>query len=61
MHIWCLRRSQEGVGSPGTGVTDDYEPPCGYWEPKLGSLHEQQVLLTTNQETISPALTKYSY
>lgn len=30
MHVWGLRRSEEGVGSPGTGVTDGCEPPCGW-------------------------------
>jgi hypothetical protein len=25
VHTWCLKRSEEDVGSPGTGVTDDHE------------------------------------
>ena len=36
----------EGVGSPGTGATDNCELPCGYWELNLGPLEEQPVLLT---------------
>ena len=32
MHAWCLQRPEEGVGSPGTVVTDDCEPLCWYWE-----------------------------
>ena len=28
----CSQRQDEGVRSPGTGVIDGYEPPCGYWE-----------------------------
>ena len=36
----------EGVRSPGTGVTDRCEVPCGCWELNPGSLQEQPVLLT---------------
>ena len=36
---WCLWRSEEGIGSPETGVTDDCEPPYP------GPLEELQVLL----------------
>lgn len=25
---------------PGTGVTNDYETPCGIWEPSPGLLEE---------------------
>jgi hypothetical protein len=35
-----------GVGSPGAGVTDICELPCGYWELKSDHLEEQAVLLT---------------
>lgn len=31
----------EGIRSPGTGVTDRCEMPCGWWEFNLGSLEEQ--------------------
>ena len=36
----------EGVGSPGTGVTDSCELPCGCWVLNLSSLEEQPGLLT---------------
>lgn len=26
LHDWCLKRSEEGMGSPGTGLADGYEP-----------------------------------
>lgn len=29
------------VGSPGTGVTDDCEPPCEWWELNPHLLQEQ--------------------
>lgn len=29
---WCLRRSEEAIGSPGTLVTHGCEPPSKYWE-----------------------------
>lgn len=38
----CLE-SGEGVGSPGTGVTDSCELACGYWELNPGALEEQSV------------------
>lgn len=31
VHTWCPWRSEENVGSPGTTVTDSYEPPCRHW------------------------------
>ena len=43
----ALRRPEEGVGSPGTGITDGCEPPCGCWESNPGPLEEQPVLLPT--------------
>lgn len=33
---WCPRVSEEGVASPGTGVTDRSAPLCGFWEPNPG-------------------------
>lgn len=29
MSAWCLRRSEEAIGSSGTGVKDGYELPWG--------------------------------
>lgn len=37
--------SEEHTGSPGTGVVDGCELPCGCWELKLGPLREQLVFL----------------
>lgn len=44
MHDWCLQRSEESVGSHGTGVIDGCEPSGGCWESNLGLLREQPVL-----------------
>jgi hypothetical protein len=33
----CLVEVRD-VGSPGTGVLDVYDPPCGCWELKWGAL-----------------------
>lgn len=44
-YVWCPKRPEEGVRSPGTGVTDCCESPYGYWETNTGPLQEQQVLL----------------
>ena len=46
MHVWCPGRPEESIRSLGTGITDSYKPPCGYWELDLGSQKEQTVLLT---------------
>lgn len=45
--IWCLQRSEEGIGSPRTGVIDGCKPTCGYRASNLSPLQEQQMLLTT--------------
>lgn len=34
------------IRSPGPGLTDSCELPCGCWKLNLGPLQEQQVLLT---------------
>lgn len=40
-------RGQKKVShSSGTGATEGYEPPYGYWEWNLGSLEDQSMLLT---------------
>jgi hypothetical protein len=30
---------------PGTGITDDFEPTCGFWKSNLGPLQKQPALL----------------
>ena len=37
----CLWRPEESIRSPGTGVKDGYELPCGCWESNLGPLQGQ--------------------
>ena len=44
---WYPQRTEEGVRTPGTGITDSCEPLCGYWELNLSSLEEHPVLLLT--------------
>lgn len=39
------KKSTEGVGTPGTGVSEDCELCYGCWKWNLGLLQEQQVLL----------------
>lgn len=43
---WWLQRSEEGVGSPGTGVIEDCELACGCWELNPSSLQVRHVFLT---------------
>jgi hypothetical protein len=47
MCAWCLWRLEEGTRTPETGVTEGCKLPWRSWESNLGSLQEQQVLLTT--------------
>ena len=42
--VFAPQKAENGVRSPGTGVTDDCEPPCGCWESKPEALQEQQML-----------------
>lgn len=46
-HVWRnLAEAEEGIGSPGTGVTDGYKQPYRCWEPDPRLLEEDSVLLT---------------
>lgn len=49
MQVCSPWRSEEGVGFPGTGLTDSCTEPGGCWELNLGLLREQQGLLTTER------------
>lgn len=40
-HAWCLWKTKEGIRSPGAGVTEGCEPPCGCWEQNLGLLESK--------------------
>ena len=41
--VWWPGRPEEGITSPGTGVTDGCELPYGCWESDPGHLEEQPV------------------
>lgn len=41
LYVWCLQRPEEGSGSPGTWITDVFEPSSGWWNLNLGPLEEQ--------------------
>jgi hypothetical protein len=43
---WYLWRLEEGFRSPGTGVKDGCELPCGCLESNPGPLEEQAVLVS---------------
>lgn len=46
MHALCPWRSEDGIESSGTGLTDGCDPPCGCWELNTDPLEEKPVLLT---------------
>ena len=47
---WYLRRTEEGVKSPGTGVAKGWKLPCRYWKWTLGPLKEHQAFITSATE-----------
>ena len=53
----CLMPAEvrRGIRSPGTGVTDGWEPPCGCRELNSGPLEEQAMLLTS-EPSLQPLL-----
>lgn len=42
---WCLRRPEEGIGFPGTGVTNGCKLLCGCWDSTLDALEKRPELL----------------
>ncbi|KAL6074356.1 hypothetical protein STEG23_012106, partial [Scotinomys teguina] len=50
-YVMQLRSSKR---SPGTGVTDSCELPCGFWDLNPGPLEEQPVLLTAEPSLQPP-------
>ena len=42
LHGLCLRKPEEGMGSPRTGVTDGHWQPYGYCQSDLGPLEDIQ-------------------
>ena len=51
MCVFCLL-SEKGIWSPGTGVTDSFEPLCGHLESNRDPLEEQPVLLTAESSLV---------
>lgn len=49
-----------GYQIPGTGVAEDYNPPCGYQGLHLGHLQKQEMLLATKQ-LLSTVTFSYSH
>lgn len=47
-----LLKSEEGIGCPGTGVRDSCGSPCECWEPSLGPLQKQGVVLKAKSPKI---------
>lgn len=48
-----------GFRPQGTGVTDNCELPCGFWEPNLGPGSSAREASTLNHGVIFPALPSY--
>lgn len=54
IHVWCLRRPEEGIASPQIGVSQGRKLPCEFWEPTLGPLEEQPLLLLSIEPSLQP-------
>jgi hypothetical protein len=44
--VWYPGSSEGGIGSPRNDVTDSCEAPGQSWNPNVGLLQEQQMLIT---------------
>lgn len=59
MHMQYPQRPEDGTGSFGAGIIYSCKQPYGCWEPNLGPLQEQEVLLTTELQLLNdPKLLK---
>lgn len=56
--IWCLRRPDEGIGSPGTRAAEGCEPSCGCQVLSLNHLPEQQVFLTAESASLGAGVSE---
>lgn len=58
VHIYlcalCPWRTEEGTRSPGNGVKQGCEQPCGCWESNLYHPEEQPALLVTEPSSQQP-------
>lgn len=45
------QRSEEGIKSPGSEITDVHESLCEYWELNPDPMQEQKMLLTAKSST----------
>lgn len=47
VHVWCLLRPEEGIGSLEIRITEGCKLLCGCWELNLDSLEGKPMLLTS--------------
>jgi hypothetical protein len=53
----CMQwATAEGIRFPGTGVTENCEPPCECLETNLGLTQKQQVLSTSSSHLSGPLM-----
>lgn len=50
-------KAREGVGLPGAGVREDWQPSCSCWKSNLGPVETEPVLFTAEPP---PALAELS-
>lgn len=54
MHAYFLRRPEEGIKFPRTGVMNGYHPSYGFWELDVGPLQENKYSQPLNHLSIPP-------
>lgn len=54
MQAYFLRRPEEGIRSPGTGVVNGCDLSCGFWELNVGPLQENKHSQPLNHLSIPP-------
>jgi hypothetical protein len=61
MFAWCPRRPEEAMGTPGTGATNDCEPPTFSTQlcAEDQTLQEQPVLLTAEPSLQTSKINTY--
>lgn len=52
----CGRKRSEGGGIPRNRITDNFEPPCGYWELSLDPLLKLTWVLCTEPSLQLPGI-----
>lgn len=54
IYAWSSQRPEDGIGSPGTGVTNRVAVWCVFWEPKSCPLKKYHLIFTAEPSSPAP-------